>query len=246
MNLYIDIGNSRLKWAQGEPSGWTVQSAPLAGHDPGDLFEILWSTQAPPARLLVSSVARSEWSETLRRWARNRWSCQAEFIQATASAGGVRNCYREPGRLGVDRWAALVGARRLVEGAAIVVDCGTAVTVDALSAGGEFLGGVIMAGLAMQREGLARGTAGIGAPEDRPAGCLARDTVSAVAAGTLYGLAGAIDRVIAEQQRALAVSPAILLTGGDAERLLPLLSVTARHVPDLVLRGVHALGEAAC
>lgn len=246
MNLYLDIGNSRLKWAQGEPSGWTVQSASLADYDPGDLFEILWSTQVAPSRLLVSSVARTEWSETLRRWARNRWSCEVEFVQSSAAAVGVRNRYRDPSLLGVDRWAALIGARRLVSGSAIVIDAGTAVTIDALNAEGEFLGGVILAGLELQRESLLRGTAGISATDDRHADCLARDTASAVAAGTRYGIAGGIERVISEQTRALGATPTILLTGGDAEGLMPLLPAGVRHVPDLVLRGVHALGEASC
>jgi type III pantothenate kinase len=246
MNLCVDIGNSRLKWAQGEPPGWTVRSAALAGLDPGDLYAILWNRLVPPTRLLVSCVARTEWSETLRHWARAHWGCEAELLQASAAAGGVRNRYRDPARLGIDRWAALVGARRLTNGPAIVIDAGTAVTVDALGADGEFLGGVILAGLELQRAGLRHGTAGIGVTEERATGCLALDTDEAVTAGTRYGLAGGIERIIREQSGALGGTPVILITGGDAERLLPLLPSGVRHVPDLVLLGVHALGAAPC
>lgn len=246
MNLTVDIGNSRLKWASGEPPGWSVQSAATTGHDPGDLFAILWSNLPAPTRLLVSCVARTEWSETLRHWAREHWSREAEFVQSSAAACGVRNGYRDPSQLGVDRWAALIAARRIVSGPAIVIDAGTAVTIDALNADGEFLGGVILAGLELQRASLQRGTAGIGAIGESPAGCLARDTDAAVSAGIRYGLAGGIERILGEQTRALGTMPAILITGGDSERLMPLLPAGVRHVPDLVLLGVHALGSAPC
>lgn len=246
MNLTVDIGNSRLKWASGEPPGWSVQSAATTGHDPGDLFAILWSNLPAPSRLLVSCVARTEWSETLRHWAREHWSREAEFVQSSAAACGVRNGYRDPSQLGVDRWAALIAARRIVSGPAIVIDAGTAVTIDALNADGEFLGGVILAGLELQRASLQRGTAGIGVTGQGPVGCLARDTDAAVSAGIRYGLAGGIERILGEQTRALGTAPAILITGGDAERLMPLLPAGIRHVPDLVLLGVHALGSVPC
>jgi len=246
MNLYVDIGNSRLKWAQGDPSGWSQQVAPLAGHDPGDLYTHLWSGLPVPSRLVVASVAKTEWSETLRHWARDRWGREADFVASSEIACGVRNRYQNPAQLGVDRWLALIGARRLSAAATIVIDGGTAVTVDALNADGEFVGGVILPGLNLQRTSLWRGTAGIADTVGEAGDCLARDTASAVAAGTLQGLAGAIDHIVARQRQVLGAGTAVLITGGDAPVLMPQLGIKARHVPDLVLRGLHALGETTC
>src|SRR5204863_2422782 len=116
----------------------------------------------------------------------------------------VRNGYRDKGTLGADRWAAMIGARsEMPASAAAVVNCGTAVTVDALSAGGEFVGGVILPGLFLQRSALATGTAALRVGEGDETSCLAMSTADAIAAGTLYGLAGAVERVCAEFERVL-------------------------------------------
>ena len=81
----------------------------------------------------------------------SRWSVTAHIVRPQAQQLGVKNLYRKPEQLGADRWAALIGARGLTGSAACVVDAGTAVTVEALSAKGEFLGGAIFPGLHLLR-----------------------------------------------------------------------------------------------
>jgi type III pantothenate kinase len=107
-----------------------------------------------------------------------------------------------------------------------------------------FRGGVILAGLTLARAALLERTQGIRAPDGASGSCLARSTADAVAAGSLYGLAGAIDRVLDEQAAALGIAPAVLITGGDAPLLQPLLRHAAEHVPELVLEGVARLARA--
>jgi type III pantothenate kinase len=157
---------------------------------------------------------------------------------------GVTNRYHEPATLGADRWAALIAARQQSQAAQCVVDCGTAMTVDALSAAGEFLGGVILPGISMARAALLANTQGIRVAEGDEGSCLARATGDGVAAGSVFGLAGAIERIVAEQRRALGADARVLVTGGDAPRLLPLLRGSVTHEPELVLKGLKLIAEA--
>ena len=140
--------------------------------------------------------------------------------------------------------AALIGARSLSAEAACVVDCGTAVTADALSAHGEHLGGLILPGLVLMRHSLLAGTADV-----RPSGAadvalLARNTAGAVLAGTLYALVAAVDRIAADVSAEIDGKVELFLTGGDAALLLPLLGRRWRHEPELVLRGLAVLADA--
>jgi type III pantothenate kinase len=124
-----------------------------------------------------------------------------------------------------------------------VVDCGTAVTVDALSADGEFLGGAVFPGLRLLRDSLVQGTAGIPATEGDATDCLARSTADGVAAGTLFGLAGAVERLIDEYRRTLGETTRVFLTGGDAPALAARLRAAHTPVPDLVLKGLARIAD---
>ncbi len=242
MNLYVDLGNSRLKWAAGEAGrAWACQGAcPVAGL-PGAL-DRAWSPLPPPRAVWLAAVGGT--AAAVAAWVAAHWGLRPRRLVAGRAACGVRNSYERPEELGVDRWAALVAARALVPGPVFVVDCGTAITVDALDGGGAFLGGAILPGLALAREALARGTAGVGAGAGGACGPFGRDTAAAVAGGTLWGLAGAVDRLLESGGPAMA-GAAVLLTGGDGERLAPRLRHPVRRVPDLVLQGIARLAEVA-
>lgn len=242
-DLLVDLGNSRLKWAQSGAGRWLTGAVEHRGADISALLDGNWSELSAPERVTLVSVASDAATRELEVWLQRRWRLVAHRVRAERERCGVRNGYREPSTLGADRWAALIGARGLTEGACVVVDCGTAVTVDALSADGEFAGGVIMPGLHLWRQSLGRGTAGIDALEGSEASCLARATADAVAAGALFGLAGAIGRVLEEQQRALSADLEIFITGGDAARLVSRLARPAIEVPDLVLKGLARIAE---
>ena len=243
MNLLIDLGNSRLKWAQQAPGLWRTGAA-LLEHALPSLLDRLWRDMDVPQKIVICSVSTSERMQALEQWVQARWSVTPRIVRAQAEQLGVKNRYRQPEQLGVDRWVALIGARGLTSSAACVVDGGTAVTVDALSADGEFLGGAVFPGLRLLRDSLVQGTAGIPATEGDATDCLARSTADGVAAGTLFGLAGAIDRILDEQAAMLGAAPQVLITGGDAPPLLALLRHVVQHTPDLVLEGVARIARA--
>lgn len=246
MNLLLDIGNSSIKWALYERGAACARGhATWRGRDPSLVADEQWGEQTAPERVLIASVAGAEVADAFCAWMDRSWKVKPEMVQSQAHACGVTNGYVEPQRLGVDRWLALIGARNVVNGAACVVDCGTAVTIDVLAQDGEHLGGLILPGLGLMRKALEQHThielAGDG---ESDIALLARDTVGGVRGGTLYACVAFIDRAVTDIRAALACPVEPIITGGDAAVILPLLRSGYRHVPNLVLDGLALLAEA--
>jgi len=244
MNLLVDLGNSRLKWAQHAAGAWRTDAVLLDSEKNVEtLFDKVWGEIAIPQRVIVCSVSGPERLNALEQWMRTRWSVTAHIVRPQVQQLGVKNLYHRPEQLGADRWAALIAVRGLTDSAACVVDAGTAVTVEALSAKGEFLGGAIFPGLRLLRDSLARGTVAIAPAEGNAVDCLARSTADGVAAGTLFGLAGAVERLRDEYRRSLGEPMEFFLTGGDAPALATHLRAPATIVPDLVLKGLARIAD---
>lgn len=245
MILLLDLGNTRLKWmsrAEGasQPGGFVVhRDADLAA-----LLDAAWSTLPQPRRIVAASVVHGEARSVLEMWARRRWGLDVEFIVSAACQAGVTNGYAQPERLGVDRWTALLAAHHRFPGACCVVDCGSALTIDAVDRDGRHQGGLIVPGLGTQHRSLAGGDIRLDAAdgmEQPPQTLLAHDTVQAVGYGIQYGLAAFVDRICDGIEAQLGGSCRRLLTGGDAVRLQPLLQGEYRLEPDLVLEGLALL-----
>ena len=250
MILLVDIGNSRMKWAL--RTGAELHMQGVATHRDAEICEVFtaaWAMLPAPQRVLVANVAGKKMAAALRTWVKSAWGLDVELLVPRRKACGVTNAYVEPQRLGADRWAALIGARKIVIGNVCVIDCGTAVTLDALDTNGQHLGGLIIPGLAMMRQALTQNTDGIPEqsvlPGDGKVSVLARDTQGAVNGGALYTLIAVIDRVTADLAADLQAPLTRVICGGDAERLLPLLAGTYRHEPDLVLHGLVVIAESS-
>jgi type III pantothenate kinase len=232
MDLLLDVGNTRLKWGLHDEAGWHGQGAvPLAALD--GFGEVLAGFE-PIRRTLGANVAGVMVAARLEALLATR-SLTAGWIQSRVEGFGVRNCYREPVRLGADRWAALVGARALHAGPALVVTSGTATTADVLDADGVFVGGVILPGLDLMRMSLARDTAQLPFAEGRFE-ATPRHTADAIVSGCLHAQLGAIERMF----RLVAAEPdsICLLNGGAAAALAPQLECPVRVVDNLVLEGL--------
>lgn len=234
--LLLDAGNSRLKWAWAEDAAWRDRGLLDIGQIES-LGQALAHLPAPP-RILAANVAGPVVAKQIEA-ACARWETKVEFVRAAPAQCGVRNAYRRAEQLGSDRWAALIAAWERQHAACLVVNCGTATTVDALSAAGEFRGGLILPGLAMMRRSLAAGTAQLDAApgiwEDFP-----RSTENAVYSGAIQATVGAI-----VQQHALLREPGAvcLLDGGAAGEVAPHLGVPVARVEDLVLRGLQLISR---
>ncbi len=126
-----------------------------------------------------------------------------------------------------------------------VIDCGTAITVDAVDADGQHQGGLIVPGLEMMRGALLKHTHGViydmEADSSVEADLLGRNTRGCVEGGTLYAVIAFIDRVVSDLRKELGGEMQCSITGGDAPRVLPLLRGEYRHEPHLVLQGLARL-----
>ncbi len=230
MKLCVDAGNTRIKWAVWDGQGWQ-QAGQVASHEASGPD---WSRLRADV-VWISNVAGPAVAQRLQRAAAQRgWPLH--WVQATPCFGGLENGYADPTRLGVDRWAAAVAAWQPQSGACLVVSCGTATTIDAISVAGRFLGGLILPGLTLMQSSLCGATAQLqmGAAQYR---LFPDNTADALFSGAVQATLGAIER-----QRVALPHARLLLTGGAAPLLLPYLPAAESQV-DLVLQGVRRISE---
>src|SRR5207253_1556919 len=235
--LLVDIGNTRIKWARFD--GGRLGTARAATHSAwrsGD-YRRLFGAARPLERMLVASVAGSRVDRMLAAAARGA-AVPARFVTVPRRAAGVTVGYLEPWRLGVDRFVASVGAHQLFDGPTCVVGVGTAMTIDLLGADGAHRGGVIIPAPALMVDTLQRNTHGIRRRARGGAlgasGLFGRSTRAATVQGSRYAAAALIDRAVEEARTLLGQKPLVVLTGGDAGTVRPLLRSRSVAVPDLV------------
>ena len=236
-SLLVDIGNSRLKWATSRQNLFSV------GNPVGDVgqvpcFATAWSGLDPPNRVLVSNVRGLRTADAMSQWVMDKWGLSADFVRSVGHAFGVRNAYRNPGQLGVDRWLCLVAVRSLFREPVCIVDCGTAITVDVMDREGQHRGGVICPGLALMQDSLLRGTSDLSFDAVDQTGLLGRDTGAGIYGGTIAAATGMVEKVVQEAEQSLAGPLRIVVTGGGSERLTRHLGRTYEVIPDLVLKGL--------
>lgn len=244
MVLLLDIGNTFLKWTclDGDSVADEGEIVHVDEEDLTEVFADAWHELTIPAAVYVANVAGEEFASELADWMQRTWQLTPNFVATEQEALGVRNAYQQPGQLGVDRWLAMLAAWNQLRGPVCVIDCGTALTVDAVDANGQHLGGLIVPGLGMMRDSLLDGTDGIAydsdAEEEASDSLLAHSTRSGVEVGSLYALLAFIDRIINDLQNELGDEMQCILTGGDAEEIAPLLAHEVLHQPQLVLDGL--------
>ena len=229
--LLMDAGNTRLKWAMVEAGQWHAQGTSVYTDWSALKVQLTAGTDC-----FVASVANPVHEQQLAALLEAA-GLGATWLTAEAAFADVKNTYLNPQQLGVDRWMGLIAARRRTREPALVVSVGTAMTVDALSADGVFLGGVIVPGVSLMRQALQQGTARIGDAAGHWQ-AFPRTTADAVQSGIVAALCGAIQLQHARLAEAAGAAPHCLLTGGDAAMLLPHLTVPAELVPALVLEGM--------
>lgn len=243
MILLIDLGNSRLKWATWHAGVLGTSRAFL--HDSRlrtEQLEAEWKELSAPERVVISSVMDSDAAALLEVWIAKRWKSDIEFLSSVRQARGVTNGYKNPQQLGVDRWAAMVAAFNLNKRACLVVDCGTATTLDVLDESGCHQGGLIIPGLGMMMQSLASKTMQIALPVSsrKPSG-LGRSTDEAITLGVVESLVALVEETWRKWGSTSAQGMDIIVTGGDASKFLEATELTCRHVPDLVIQGIALL-----
>ncbi len=242
LTLLVDLGNTRFKWvtcAQGGLSEPCYQVRSGAR----EVTALVQAWQPlEPSRIVVASVLDKAFENRLAAEVSRELGVCVEWVRVPAAGHGIRVAYTDPAQLGVDRFVAMVGAREHQCGACVIVDCGTAVTIDALDESGRHRGGLILPGPGLMRKALCRGTAGIGATGRRQeSGLFARDTETAISGGVIRTVAAAIDHISGDMGQILGAETVRILTGGDGEQILPLLGGRYCYDPVLTLRGLAAM-----
>lgn len=245
MLLLLDIGNTRLKWTWHQP-GALLQAAGFLVHeaDPQSARSV-WSQMQRPQRVLAASVAGGDFNAQLASIVEELWGLPVEWVRSGEGVKGMETAYPEPRKLGIDRWAASVGAYLARRRAVCVVDCGSAITFDAVTAAGRHLGGLIVPGLRLMRLALHQGTAELPFVEMAAVQPIASDTATAINSGILLGAAAMVEGLAQRVVAGMDTEVELWLTGGDAVFLQPHLSAAFNYAPDLVLQGLAFIANPA-
>ena len=245
--LAVDIGNTRLKWALYEqplPGARVLRQGAVFLETIDSLAETEWRDLPAPSCMLGCVVA----GDSIRHRVEEQlelWEIEPRWVVSSAHACGVVNGYDHPIRLGVDRWVALIGARHrmLAMGPprpVLVVMVGTAVTVDALDAGGRFLGGLILPGFGLMLRALEMGTAGLKAPTGEAVD-FPTNTSDALMSGGADAIAGAVERMHRKLHHRTGQLPLLLMSGGAAVKLAPTVDLELETVETLIFDGLLQL-----
>jgi type III pantothenate kinase len=252
VKCYIDAGNTRIKWQIGpkgeakalawtEKSQWIEQMSSSSGKNP------------TISKFVVATVS----SESLRQWlaetlAANFANVPVQWLKSRARCCGVKLAYPEVSQFGVDRFCALVAARqRCPDQAVLVINAGTAITVDYMAPTCQHEGGIIMPSLAAMKAGLntlapnlsdrwESPESGVGAQTT----WLATNTADALQLGRQWMLVSALSQTInAMRAHAAPCSLAVVIGGGDAIAVQAMIDPAAHVVENLVLEGVKILAR---
>jgi len=195
-----------------------------------------------PKLIIISHVARTTTKNQICEQI-SIWPVKPYWIRSCSFQCGVSNSYSDPSQLGSDRWAALIYAWRIQQKACLVINVGTAVTIDALSESGKFLGGIILPGIQLMLKSLQLGTQLINADmtkyEDFPV-----NTNSAIQSGVIHSLIGAIEHMY--DLLSLQINHPVqncIISGGGASFLIPFIKLPIKAIDNLVLKGLVVIAE---
>ena len=235
--LEIDIGNSRIKWRRFADDRKVVTSRGINLDINGFLAE--QANHEKPSAVRLSNVSDTKISSKIADWAGVNWNIQPIVAVVCAECSGVKIQYKDVSRLGVDRWLAMLAAYNQSDGPCLIIDSGTAFTLDVINEEGLHLGGYILPGLRLMRESLVSKT-GIRLADQvlEPRLELGNSTQEAVFNGGVASLVALVEKEI-EEQRNKGFKPNVFITGGDASVLDDLLTYPKSTIEeDLVLDGL--------
>lgn len=247
MRLLMDVGNSRLKWSwQSSQQLGPMDAVVYDVKNLSNELPLLWQECEPPQQIWIASVAAPAINEMLNRFLTLQWGVTARYIQASNTALGVVNAYAQPHKLGCDRWAAMLAAYSRENKSVMVIDCGSAITIDAIDNQGHHLGGTISPGIRLSTAALDQHTNLHWQLNDNllSAKVLAGSTAEAIMSGVGHSIIGLIERTN-HQLTESGHHPIVYLTGGDAAYISQALPIAHQVVEDLVLQGLAMLADHA-
>ena len=231
--LDLDVGNSCTKWRV------STESGRLKNRDIGQLKNIISSK---PDRIRIACVAANAYKTELVDISRLKFNCEPEFAKTTIACAGMRNGYKYPEMLGVDRWLAGLAVWVQSNGnSCLVIDAGSALTIDTIDDKGVFRGGYIIPGLVMMQQSLINNAAEIicdvecGIPVDFLD--IPNETAKAVQWGVGFAVTASIEKAMEVFLRRWPHGT-VRVTGGNGADIAERLDMIQKYSPDLVLDGL--------
>ncbi len=235
--LQLDVGNSSVKWRLMNGNDVVARNTYRLGEESAQA--VLLTCTETLDHLWISSVAAPEAEVGLAALLKAQWGIDPWFARTEARTGVLRNSYEDPGLLGVDRWLAMLGARGRNEGRVCVVDAGSALTIDIVSATGQHEGGYIIPGSSLMERVLLSETGRVRFHETVGyALSPGTSTAEAVRHGIALAQAGAVHLALDE---AGSEPVDIVFCGGAGEELMQLVGRPGQWVPDLVFEGLAVM-----
>ena len=252
MLLLIDAGNSYLKWnfasAADKQLVASTQSADWESNHLINSAFTQWQDRGDISRVIMSSVVNDERNNLVFQWVKAHSPLEVELVQSQRTTLWVTNAYENPAQLGVDRWVALIACADLFpKENCIVVDCGTAMTIDTVLANGTHKGGVIFPGLQLMKNSLlgktdiASSLVKNGFEQNKELEIFNHTTASAIQNGVLNAVVAGITSSASAMAKKCNEKVRVVITGGDAPYLLPHLSPQYHQEPDLIMKGLLAM-----
>ena len=247
--LALDIGNTRLKWAHyasPEPGAKLLAQGAEFLENIDKLAEGVWALLPHPDQILGSVVA----GDAIKRRVEEQleiWDVTPHWVVASEAEAGLTNGYDYPSRLGADRWVAMIGAyhHMLSFGEPrpmVVVMVGTAVTVEAISPEGRFLGGFILPGHGIMLRALESGTAGLHVPTG-DVSQFPTNTSDALTSGGTFAIAGAVECMVQHVRQHCGAEPMCVMTGGAGWKMAPSMTRPFELVDNLIFDGLLVIAQ---
>ncbi len=240
--LAIDSGNTAIKWGLHNGLRWIANDVALQVER--EIWQQKLAALPPCTGVIVSNVAGKTADDNLKALLNQSQACQHWWIVAQANQCGVRNGYVSPEQLGCDRWAALIAAWHYLRRGCLVINVGTAMTIDVLSDAGEFRGGAILPGPELMQQALADRANGIKMTNTGKFQMLPDNTEDSVFSGMIHAVTGAIERMYTlnfpNPDNPL---PRILVSGGNAAVIREHLHLPHKVMDNLVMEGLVVIAR---
>ncbi|GKT13082.1 MAG: type III pantothenate kinase [Thiomicrorhabdus sp.] len=249
--LFLDIGNTRIKRAVISKGNYQYQGAInvsefVESDDHADIF-----CGFSPDEVYITSVTSEDNLEMIKSVVQQECGLFPVLLTSQKSTCGLTTGYEDFHKLGDDRWMAMQGGLGLYEQPFVVISAGTAMTIDAVIEG-KHLGGFIVPGLTSLQSALATDTAGLSISDPETllernsfsaGGLLATNTESGILGGNLYMTASFINAIVSDLNEQMQTQFKVIMTGGNAPKLCPLIDFKCECIPDLVLHGMINVEE---
>jgi type III pantothenate kinase len=249
MLLCIDIGNTNTVLAafEGETirHSWRVTTHPRASSDElGLLYRGLLASEGVEVTAVAACSTVPSALRSLRVMLARYYADLPTIIVEPGVRTGVQLAIENPKEAGSDRVVNALAAYTLYGGPSIVVDFGTTINFDVVSARGEFLGGAFTPGIEISFDALATRAAQLRRVEAaRPRSVIGRNTVECLQAGMYFGFAGQVDRIVERMAEELGELEAVIATGGLAPVVLDECRTVTHHEPMITLIGLRLVYE---